>query len=365
MRREKQSNAFKARGKARLGGLLAGLALVAIVVGIAGCGGSDDDSSSDGRTSITLMSDFHIPWVPDVPWIYALEEGWYEKAGLDVDYIYPQGTSSPARLVGVGKVDMAITYTSDLMNGVQKDLDAKALMSVFEKLPGGVCALEGSGIDEPKDLEGKTVAIVNTAHSLAHWKHFFEANGVDESKVNIVDAGADPTPLLIAGKVDAADAASPAECLQAALATGKKQTEFPFTEEWGFPKTYFLEIAAYTPWLEQNKAAARKFVQTTQKAISYCEQNQEECLEVYMASAPDEIDPEVATEGYKVMKNFWCGETASCWDPDKPIGWINPDVWVGEAEFLKDLGLLEGEPEETLEATTDNEYLSDKYLPQP
>lgn len=340
------------------------LGLVGLMSACAPTTGSGEDA--DDGVTIRLMSDFVVPWVPQIPWLYAIEKGWYKEAGLNVEYLIPQGGTSPANLAGVGQVDMAIVYTSDLITASENDLDLKALMQVGEKLPGGVCALEGSGITNPQDLEGKTVGVINNPHSLSNWNRFLELNDVDASNITMVDAGDDPTPLLIAGSIDAAgDAAEVQECLQASIATGKEHLTMAFTDDYGFPETYFLEIAANGAWLDTHQDAARSFVEVTQRAIAYCERNGDECLEVYIASDPQNVDPEVATRGYDLLRqNYWCDGTASCWNPDKPIGWIDPDIWLAEAQFRKDNDLISGDPKDTLAVLTDNSFLSDEYMPQ-
>lgn len=342
------------------------VAALAVILPVAACG-AEKAAEQDGQTTVRLMGDFPVPWVPQIPWIYAMQKGWYSDQGLNVEYQLPQGTTSPANVVGTGKVDLAIVYTSDLMTAEDNDLNLKALMSVGEKLPGGICALEGSGVTTPKDLEGKTASLMNNPHSKANWERFAQLNGIDASKVNTVDAGSDPTPLLISGAVDVAiDAAETQECIKASLATGKPYTMLSFTDAYNFPRTYFLEVAANGDWLEQHEEAARKFVAVTQKAIQHCEANQQECLDVYINSDPDAIDPELARLGFEAQtSNYWCGNSNSCWYPEKPIGWIDSELWLESAQFLKDNDLIAGDPQNALKVLTDNKYLDPSILPAP
>jgi putative hydroxymethylpyrimidine transport system substrate-binding protein len=351
--------------------VVAAVVLLGLVA--AGCGGGSDDSSSSSggsegsggeMTDVSLMGDFTIPWVPQIPWVVAMEKGWYEEAGLNVDYKLPQGTDAPSRLLGAGAVDMAVTYTGDVLSANEKGLESRVLMDIFDKLPGGVCFFEDSGIQTPKDLEGKTIAMYDYPQSHENFKHFFEANGVDESAINIVSAGANSTPLLVAEKVDAVDGASPAECLDVEISAGKKVKEFVFTREFGFPKTYFLELSANKDWLEGNEEAAKAFVQVTQKGIDWSEEHQQEAVQIFIEKYGDEVKPEVAERGFQILKKSWCGETYACWSPDKPIGWIDPAVWQEQADFLAESGLIQDAKNAT-SVLTDNEFLSPKYRPLP
>lgn len=354
----------------RMPRLLAGLLAFALLA-FAGCGSeANDETSSSGSaaemTDVTFMADFTVPWVVQIPWVYALQNGWYEDAGLNVDYVLPQGTDAPARLLGTGKVDITPAYVGDMLSVNEKGLKVKVLMSLFDKIPGGVCFYDDSGIESPTDLEGKTAAVYNYPQSLAFWQHFYAANGVDPDAVNQVDAGANSAPLLISGKVDAIDAASPLECLTAELKKGQSTAEFPFDEQYGFPKTYYLMLTANAEWLAESDDAARKFTTVTQHAVSYCEDpdNQQECVQTFIDAYPDEVDPEVAEKGFESLKGYWCNGTASCWSPDKPTGYVDEKIWADLADFYADLGLID-DPATAPEVLTDNQYLSDEYEPHP
>lgn len=357
--------------KMRLRWLFAAFSVCAVALVGAGCGGSDDSDSSTGAdgqelTKVTVMSDFAVPWVPQVPWAVALDKGWFEEEGVDVDYIPPQGAAAPARLVGAGKVDMAAVYTADVMSTNEEGLKSKVLMSqATEKLPGGICYYADSGIETPKDLEGKTVAVYDYPQGEYNFKHFLEANGVDESKVNVVSAGANSAQLLIAEKVDAIDGATALECPDAEIKSGKEVDTFLFDDSNGFPKGYFLELAANEKWLGSNEKAARAVVETLQRAQSWSEQNKDEALQIFIDSDPDNIVPEVAELSWENLQDSWCGESASCWNPDKPIGWIDPKIWADQATFYKEGGLLKSDGPEASSMLTDNEYLSDQYMPKP
>lgn len=357
--------------KKRMRMWLAAVLVAAVALVGAGCGGndSDDTSTSDSGeelTKVTVMSDFAVPWVPQVPWAVALDKGWFEEAGVDVDYIPPQGAAAPARLVGVGKVDMAAVYTADVMSTNEEGLKSKVLMSqATEKLPGGICYYADSGIETPKDLEGKTVAVYDYPQGEYNFKHFLEANGVDESQVEVVSAGANSAQLLIAEKVDAIDGATALECPDAQIKSGKEVETFLFDDSNGFPKGYFLELAANEDWLAGNEDAARAVVETLQRAQSWAEQNKDEALQIFVDSDTDNIVPEVAEASWDNLQDSWCGESASCWNPDQPIGFIDPKIWAEQASFFKEGGLLKSDGPEASSMLTDNKYLSDEYMPQP
>jgi putative hydroxymethylpyrimidine transport system substrate-binding protein len=363
--------------------LVAIAALLAAAFVVAGCGSSSSSSSDSSTasaessggeggsgsgelTDVTFMADWAVPWVPQIPWVVAQQKGWFEEEGLDVTYQFPQGTAEPTKLVGAGKVNMAAVYTADDLSTNEQGLHSKVLMSLgSEKLPGGVCYMANSGITEPKDFEGKTIAVYNYPQSEYNFKYFFEHNGVNPENVNIVPAGENSATLLIAGRVDGIDGSTALECPDVEAKTGEKVETMLFDTEYGFPKTYFLELAANESWLEGNEEAAEAFVHTIQKATSWSEQHQEEALKIFIEANPDTVEAEIAELGFEGLKQSWCGETYSCWTPKKPIGWISPEVWQENATFYKEGGLIESDGPEASEMLTENKYLSSEYLPKP
>lgn len=353
--------------------LAAGLVLL-VALTAAGCGDDSDEGDAASKqstpagetTTIRLMNDWFVPWPLDIPWIVAMEKGWYEDAGLDVKFQLPQGSSAPARLLGAGKIDMAITYEPDTILTNDAGLPIKVLMALYNKTPGGIGFYKSSGIQEPGDLAGKTVAVYEDPFSQYGYKSFLKATGVDAGEVKQVPAGSDASKLLISGRVDAIQGADALEFVQASQAKDDAPVgRFDWNEDYGFPKLYSLILGVNGDWLTKNEDAARKFVEVTQRAVQWQETHQQEALDIYIKANPDSVDPEQAKAGFSGLKLTWCGETFTCWTPDKPIGWIDPAIWKGYADFLEEGGLLKPAQAADQSMLTDNSYLSDKYQPTP
>ncbi len=47
-------------------------------------------------TKVTFMADYpRPPWVAQIPWVVAMDNGWYKQAGLDVKYVFPSPRPIP------------------------------------------------------------------------------------------------------------------------------------------------------------------------------------------------------------------------------------------------------------------------------
>ena len=53
---------------------------------------------------------------------YAQDKGYFDDAGLTVEFRPPSNAADPIKLVGLNKVDLAITYQPEMFYGQQNDL---------------------------------------------------------------------------------------------------------------------------------------------------------------------------------------------------------------------------------------------------
>lgn len=102
-----------------------------------------------------------LPWILNVQaaaYIMAKEKGFYEAEGLDVE-IRPGGPQiNPNQLVATGQDTFGANDYPNLIVGSSQGMPLMVVAACWQSHPGGVYALKGSGIKEPKDLIGKTLA---------------------------------------------------------------------------------------------------------------------------------------------------------------------------------------------------------------
>lgn len=147
-------------------------------------------------------------WPGWVAWEIAIKKGWFEEAGVEVEFEWMDYAAS-MEAYGAGKVD-AVTMT----NGDALVIGATAKPSVAiiinDYSNGNDMVVAQPGIDSVKDLKGKKVALEEgfVPHLLV--LKGLEANGMSESDIEIVNTPTDETPgVLASGKVDAISAWQP------------------------------------------------------------------------------------------------------------------------------------------------------------
>jgi NitT/TauT family transport system substrate-binding protein len=154
---------------------------------VAGCGGSPKPSGGTGleKTSITVAS---LPLLDAAAVHIALQRKFFEAEGLQVK-IEPVAQSIaalPALKNGQIDVIAGANYVTFLQAYQQGTLKLKILADGASEAPRfmQLLVLPGAPIKQPKDLEGKTVAvnILNNIQSLT-LDEILQANNVDPAKV--------------------------------------------------------------------------------------------------------------------------------------------------------------------------------------
>jgi ABC-type nitrate/sulfonate/bicarbonate transport system substrate-binding protein len=143
-------------------------------------------------------------WVNDAEFMgyfIGIDEGYYAEEGLELTYLSGGPDVIPESSLLSGKADVALTTPDTTIKAiVDQGAPFKIIGAQYQKNPIGVVSLVESGINEPKDLIGKTLAVppVNTITVEAMLK----LNGIEKDQLEIVPYAYDPTPL-IQGEIDA------------------------------------------------------------------------------------------------------------------------------------------------------------------
>jgi NitT/TauT family transport system substrate-binding protein len=186
------------------------LALVALAVG--GCGGGNDDGAGDGPAQITVSD---TAGVPSAFLEYGVKEGFFEKRDLNVEVQPSQGGATVVPAVVSGDVDIGGSNLVSVLLAQGKDIPVKIVApGTFvdgDKDFSAIVVAKDSPIREPKDLEGRTLA-VNTLKNVAEVtaRAALEKEGVDSSKIELTEVDfPDMTAAVEQGRVDAAFAIEP------------------------------------------------------------------------------------------------------------------------------------------------------------
>ena len=105
---------------------------------------------------LTVLLDWFIN--PDhAPLYVALEMGYFEEAGLVVDFKAPADPNNPPKLVAAGKADLAISYQPQLHIQVDRGLPLTRIATLVATPLNCLVVLKESPVRSISDLRGKTV----------------------------------------------------------------------------------------------------------------------------------------------------------------------------------------------------------------
>src|SRR5215216_7529394 len=161
--------------------------------------------SAQQLTPIKFSLDFKFEG-PSAPFLVAIDKGYFKAEGLDVTIDSAAGSLEPITRVASGTYDMGFVDINSLIKfrDANPGTPIKAVYMVYNKPPFSIVGRKSRGVSSPKDLEGKKLGAPPPDGAYAQWPIFTQANGIDASKVTIVNVGFPVRePMLASGEVDA------------------------------------------------------------------------------------------------------------------------------------------------------------------
>lgn len=180
-----------------------GLAFVAgSTLLLSACGGSDNGGGSEDTTEVSLMLNWY-PYGEHAAIYYGVEQGIYEEHGIDLKIEAGEGSTTTAQAVGQGHVDFGWADTPPVLSNIDEGVKIKSVGVFLQTTPSAVQVFSDSGINEPADLKGKSIAVSAGDAPTTTFPLYLEAVGLDEDDVhqeNLDAAG--KISAMLAGKVD-------------------------------------------------------------------------------------------------------------------------------------------------------------------
>lgn len=251
----------------------------------------------------------------------AKERGFYEEVGLDVEFRHVMGNALALQQLVAGNTDLIHADFIQMLRlqGSEPDVHLRAAGVIAEKLALSLFYLKGKGIEEPKDLEGRT--IVDSAGSTAPllFKMFADANDIDPDKINWTNAaGAAKVSVMLQGQADAvAIYLNALPSIRAKLKPGQDVGWFMFGEHGA--DIYGDGMITTDSYLQGNRDTAAAFVQASAKGFKTAFENPEEGV-APIVNASKELDPEIAVQELRLAHDVAVGPAQK----EHGVGYIDP-----------------------------------------
>jgi NitT/TauT family transport system substrate-binding protein len=166
-------------------------------------------AASAQAPAVKLVLDFAIQGQQS-PFVLAADQGYFSRAGVNVDIDRGYGSADAITKVASGAYDMAFADIGALIQFNGRQAGGPKVLSVFQvydTAPMLILSLKKSNIGKPTDLNGKRVASPPGASSRVMFPLFAAANGVDLDSINWL--GVTPQlreTMLVQGQADATTA---------------------------------------------------------------------------------------------------------------------------------------------------------------
>jgi NitT/TauT family transport system substrate-binding protein len=306
------------------------LVALACTVGAIACGDDDDGGGGGGAEPATLNVGV-IPIADVAPLYLGIDKGFFKEQQLTIKPQLAEGGAAITPAVVSGDFQIGFSNTISLLIAASEDLPVQIISQGVlggkseEEAWADLLVLKDGPIKEPKDLEGKTIA-VNTLKNICEVtiKASLEQEGVAVDTLEFTEVPfPDMNAALEAGRVDAACVVEPFVSQGKA---GKARGIAPF-----YVRTApDLTVATYftsTQYAEENADVVDRFVQAMNKSLTYAESHPDEVRKVLLDYT--EIPPEAA-EAIKLP----------VWRPD-----LNQPTIERLSELSVKYGLIEEEPD--------------------
>ena len=264
------------------------LGSIAMLVGVAACGQSNDSTktATDGNdlTKVTFM----LSWAPDTNHIgvyVAKNKGYFKQAGLDVD-IVAVAQAGAEQAVNNGMADFALSNLTNVGIYTLKGAKIKQVMQVQQKPSAIWCSLASNkDIKSPKDFDGKTFATFGSNESDAVIRRMIQTDG-GKGTFDKVTVGTSTFQTLSSKKADFGGFYATWEGVQADMYGPKLNC---FTEpDYGVPgNADTIGVITSDKTISSNPGLVKKFVQATKKGYEYAYSHPDDAAAILVKEAPD------------------------------------------------------------------------------
>ncbi|KAA8733746.1 ABC transporter substrate-binding protein [Acinetobacter qingfengensis] len=298
---------------------------------------------------IKIALEYFHPWPNSAGFYYARQQGWFAQYGLDVEFVVVDPLKGDAlEYLNQQRVDFAIFPTNRLW--VRRELGQPLLGIAAINHTGleAIQTLKSLGIDRPKALENKRLALNPTARGLAMVRHLVERDGGDFDQVILVDAGyREYTPdELQAGLADASFGGYWVwEALMESHIAAEERIVWPVSQI-GAPTYHSYLLGINEEQQHLSALQIRQFLQVARQGYQAVAQQPDVAVEIYEQVIP--YFPQTL-----IRKSLHA--VATTWHAAQGWGIQNHDfhrqysAWLAQYGILKDV--------EIWQSATSNDYL--------
>ena len=243
---------------------------------------------------MTVMLDWFVN--PDhAPLIVAQQKGYFDEAGLDVEFIAPADPNDPPKLVAAGKADLAVSYQPQLYLHVAQGLPLVRIGTLVATPLNSLVVLADGPIGSISDLKGGKIGYSVGGFETALLGAMLERHGLSLDDVELINVNFSLSPSLIAGQTDAVIGAFRNFELNQMDLVGQPGRAF-YVEEEGVPAYDELILVAHRDDL--GRPALRAFLDALERGVQFLLNHPHDAWSLFIEAYPD-LDDELNVRAWR------------------------------------------------------------------
>lgn len=315
-----------------------------VLVACSGTKGEETSSDVDQVGEDKELQEFNVmlDWYPNAVHSYlyaAIEKGYFEEEGLNVNILFPSNTTDPINLAATGDIELGISYQSDVIVARTEGVPVKSIAAIVRNPLNHIVYLKDSEIETPKDLEGKTVGWPGIPLNEPLVQTIVESDGGDMSKVKMTDIGFELNSALATERVDAVSGMFINHEVPLLAREGIETEQFN-PVDYGVPSYYELVFVTNDDTWNEKEELIRSFWTAASKGYEFMKENPDEALNILLDNEDEENFPlseEVETESLAILLPKM--ET-----DEEAFGSQSKELWDEVVKWLEDTDYIENGP---------------------
>jgi len=291
--------------------------LACVLIGVA---------STASAEPLRVCLDF-FPNPDHAPLYVALEEGFFDAAGVEMEIVVPADPSDPVKLAAARTIDVALTPQINYLIARGEGLPLISIGALIDRNLGGLLALAGSGIEAVEDLAGMRIGYSLAPLEPILWETILGCAGVSVDDVELINVGFATVPALLTRSIDAVGAFRNYETIQVEM-RGGNPVFFP-QEDYCIPTTYDVILVANPDLIGERDDDLRAFLDALAEGIAFTRSHPATAFYRFVTAFPD-LDDELNRRSFDATLPLFA-EGARHDDPS---------VWEAMQSYLHDNGLM-------------------------
>lgn len=312
-------------------------ALVAALAVVALSGAGRQAAAKDDV--VLLLNWFHL--ADHSVYYLGMERGYYDEEDIRLIVNRGYGSGDTARKMELQQATIGVAESGVVTTAISKGADIRLVGIVFDKPVNGIFSMKSSGIETPKDLEGKAIAAPPGDAHVTIWPAFCAINELDCSTIELINILPEAKQAIVAsGQAQGAfDAYTGLNIWKKALGDDISYLDW---SEWGIA-LYGHGYVVHTDLIEQDPDLIRRFLRATYKSWKAAYEDPDASIDaMYGAPGVQTFDRDVYRANFDLILDRVVTERSA----EYGLGWIVPELM----QSTIDLTALGGQMERELKA---------------